>query len=126
MGNPVREGEEMLKRKNVSCCNAITGLLIVLLLGMSGCASLSPGAAKIREADKASVSGCKHLGEVTGTSAVGTESAVLYHTGKDNAKKDALEKAAKLGGTHVVWRPLIDARPIIAVCDVYLCGEPAK
>jgi hypothetical protein len=96
------------------------------MLAISGCASISPAAAKIRESGKDAVSGCKYLGEVTGTSAVGTESAVLYHTGKDNAKKDALEKAAQLGGTHVVWRPLIDARPIIAVCDVYLCGEPVK
>jgi hypothetical protein len=116
----------MLKRKDVFYGNAAACFLFVLLAVTSGCASISPAAAKIREADKASVSGCKHLGEVTGTSAVGTESAVLYHTGKDNAKKDALEKAAQLGGTHVVWRPLIDARPIIAVCDVYLCGEPAK
>ena len=116
----------MLKRKMDYCCNAAACLSVFLLLMMSGCASLSPAAAKIRESGKDTVSGCKYLGEVTGTSAVGTESAVLYHTGKDNAKKDALEKAAKLGGTHVVWRPLIDARPIIAVCDVYLCGEPAK
>lgn len=99
---------------------------IVLLLVMPGCATLSPGAAKIKEAGKDTVSECKYLGEVTGSSKVGSESAVLYHTGKDNAKKDALEKAAQLGGTHIVWRPLIDARPIIAICDVYLCGETTK
>src|SRR5512139_1032288 len=116
----------MLKRKNVYYCNSTACLLIVLLLVMSGCASLSPAAAKIKEAGKENVSECKYLGEVTGTSKVGTESAALYHTGKDNAKKDALEKAAKLGGTHIVWRPLIEARPIIAICDVYLCGETTK
>ena len=116
----------MVKRKNVYPCNAATSILFVFLLTISGCASLSPAGARIQEAGKETVSGCKYLGEVTGTSKVGSESAVLYHTGKDNAKKDALEKAAKLGGTHIVWRPLIDARPIVAVCDVYLCGEPAK
>jgi hypothetical protein len=116
----------MLKRKNVFCCHAATCLLFVLLLAMSGCASLSPSAAKIKEAGKETVSECKYLGEVTGTSDVGSVSEVLYQTGKDNAKKEALEKAAQLGGTHIVCRPLIDARPIIAVCDVYLCGEPAK
>jgi hypothetical protein len=122
----MREGEQMVKRKNVYYCNSTACLLIVLLLVMSGCASLSPSAAKIKEAGKDTVSGCKYLGEVTGTSKVGSESAVMFHTGKDNAKKDALEKAAKLGGTHIVWRPLIDARPIIAICDVYLCGETTK
>jgi len=116
----------MVKRKNAFYSNAATCFFIALLLALSGCASLSPGAAKIREAEKATVSECKYLGEVTGTSKVGSESAVLYHTGKDNAKKDALEKAAQLGGTHIVWRPLIDARPIIATCDVYLCGETTK
>jgi len=116
----------MLKRKNVFCCNAATCYLFVLFLVMSGCASLSPSAAKIKETGKENVSGRNYLGEVTGTSKVGSESAVLYHTGKDNAKKDALEKAAQLGGTHIVWRPLIDARPVVAICDVYLCGETTK
>jgi hypothetical protein len=116
----------MLKRKKGFYCNAATCCLFVLFLAMSGCASLSPAAAKIKEAGKDSVSECKYLGEVTGTSRVGTESAALYHTGKDNAKKEALEKAAQLGGTHIVWRPVIDARPIIATCDVYLCGETSK
>jgi hypothetical protein len=116
----------MSTRRNVYSCNASTRFFAVLLLVMSGCASLSPAAGKIKEAGKDTVSGCKYLGEVTGTSKVGSESAVLYHTGKDNAKKDALEKAAQLGGTHIVWRPLIDARPIVATCDVYLCGETTK
>jgi hypothetical protein len=125
-GIPVREGEYMLKRKDIYYRNAATCFFVFLLLVMSGCASLSPAAGKIKEAGKDAVSGCKYLGEVTGTSKVGSESAVLYQTGKDNAKKDALEKAAQLGGTHIVWRPLIDARPIIATCDVYLCGETTK
>ena len=117
----------MLKRKNVFSCNTTTCLLFVLLLVMSGCATtLSPAAAKIKEAGKETVSECKYLGEVTGTSKVGSETAALYRTGKDKAKSEALEKAAKLGGTHIVWRPLIDARPIVAICDVYLCGETTK
>src|SRR5512139_2440198 len=117
----------MLKRKNVFSCNTTTCLLFVLLLVMSGCATThSPAASKIKEAGKETVSECKYLGEVTGTSNVGSESAVLYHTGKDRAKSDALEKAAKLGGTHIVWHPLIEARPIVAICDVYLCGDTTK
>jgi hypothetical protein len=116
----------MVKPRKVFCCAAATCFVIVLLFLISGCASLSPSAAKIKEAGKDTVAACKYLGEVTGTSKVGSESAVLYHTGKDNAKKEALEKAATLGGTHIVWRPLIEARPIIAICDVYLCGETTK
>jgi hypothetical protein len=117
----------MLKRKDVYYCYTTTCFLFVLLLVMSGCATTrSPAAAKIKEAGKETVSECKYLGKVTGTSKVGSETAVLYQTGKDKAKSEALEKAAKLGGTHIVWRPLIEARPIVAICDVYLCGESTK
>src|SRR5512139_4105623 len=132
MGGPITGqgidsgGRQMWRRKKPFCCSAASRCLFVLLLVVSGCASISPAASKIKESGKDSVSGCKYLGEVTGTSKVGSESAVLYHTGKDNAKKDALEKAAQLGGTHIVWRPLIDARPIVAVGEVYQCGETTR
>jgi len=94
----------------------------VALLVMSGCATtLSPAAARIKESAKETVSGCKYLGEVTGTSAVGSNASILYHTGEDRAKSEALENAAKLGGTHIVWRSYIETVPAIATCDVYSC-----
>jgi len=93
----------------------------VALFVMSGCASLSPAAANIKESAKETVSGCKYLGEVTGTSTVGSNASILYHTGEDRAKSAALENAAKLGGTHIVWRSYIEAVPAIARCDVYSC-----
>jgi hypothetical protein len=93
----------------------------VVLFVMSGCASHSPAAGIIKESVKETVSGCKYLGVVTGTSKAGSEVAVLYNTGKDRAKSEALENAAKLGGTHIVWRSLIDSVPAVATGDVYLC-----
>lgn len=100
--------------------------LFALLLA-AGCApALSPGAARIEESGKDSMAGCKYLGEVTGTSRWGTEATILTHAGKDRAKHEAYEKAAQLGGTHIVWRSLVDGYPAVAIGDVYLCGEPAK
>jgi hypothetical protein len=99
----------------------------LFLLAVSACATTrSPAAAAIKETGKETVSGCKYLGEVTGSSRVGSEAALLYSTGRKRAKEDALEKAAQLGGTHIVWRQLIESYPIVAICDVYLCAEPAK
>jgi hypothetical protein len=67
---------------------------------------------------KPTVSECKYLGEVIGTSKAGN---MVYDVGKNRAKDDALEQAAKLGGTHIVWFQAIDSYPIRAICDVYLC-----
>ena len=93
----------------------------VALFVMSGCASLSPAAANIKESAKETVSGCKYLGEVTGTSTMGSNASNLYHTGENKAQSEAKEKAVILGGTHIVWRSRIDATPIIVTGDVYLC-----
>jgi hypothetical protein len=94
----------------------------VALFVMSGCATtLSPAAARINESAKGTVSGCKYLGEVTGTSREGSVIEVLYKTGEGRAKNEALENAAKLGGTHIVWRSHIEAVPAVAMGDVYSC-----
>jgi hypothetical protein len=117
----------MFKPKNVFSFNAAVCLLFVLLLIMSGCApTLSPTAANIKQVSKEIVSECKYLGKVTGSSQVGGQVAVAYHSGKDRAEGDALEKAAQLGATHIVWRQLTDGTPVVAIGDVYLCGETKK
>jgi hypothetical protein len=111
-----------LKQANVLSRFSAYSSLLILLLAMPGCASLSPslspGAAKIQEVEKTSVSTCKYLGEVIGTSKAGN---VVYQVGKDRARYDALEKAAKLGGTHIVWFKALESYPIKAIGDVYLC-----
>lgn len=77
---------------------------VILLLGslpFMGCATTkSAMAAKVLQADERMVSNCKYLGDVTGTSGWGNLAA---STGINNAKNEALEQAARLGATHVVW-----------------------
>ncbi len=77
----------------------IVGLLIVSL-SLYGCAAERQGVS-IREADEAMVEGCEYLGDVDGTSGWGN---IAASTGIENAKKEAMQKAAALGATHVVWR----------------------
>ncbi|MFH0781955.1 MAG: hypothetical protein V2B20_08385, partial [Pseudomonadota bacterium] len=68
---------------------------------LAGCATTkSAMAINVLEADEKVVTNCKYLGDVTGTSGWGNLAA---STGVNNAKNEALEKAAKLGATHVVW-----------------------
>jgi len=127
LGSAAREGEQLLKRKNVFFRNAAMRFLLVLLLIMSGCAtSRSAGASRIREVDNATVSGCKYLGEVHGSSEVGNQVPLFASVGMEKAKNEALERASQLGGTHVVWDKLIDGYPAFAKGNVYLCVETTK
>lgn len=75
------------------------GGCICLLL--SGCATgLSAAGGKVKEAEPKTVEGCRYLGEVHGSSGWGNLAA---STGIQNAKNEAIESAAALGATHVLW-----------------------
>jgi len=73
---------------------------ITLTIFVSCATTLSPSAARIREADMKLVQRCKHVGDIHGTSGWGNIAASI---GIRNAKNEALEMAATLGATHVVW-----------------------
>jgi hypothetical protein len=64
------------------------------------CASLSPQAKAIMDADDHLVANCKFLGNVHGSSGWG---GLAGGVGVENAKNGARENAAELGATHVVW-----------------------
>lgn len=75
-------------------------LWLVATLAIVGCASTpTPKAASIVEADERMVVECKFLGSVFGDTAYG---GFANDLAANNAKVDLLEKAAKLGATHVV------------------------
>lgn len=78
--------------------------MVLTVVTMTGCATTrSALALKVSEADEKIVANCKYLGDVTGTSGWGNLAA---STGVSNARNEALEKAAKLGATHVVWNQI--------------------
>lgn len=82
---------------------ATAGVFIsaIVALVLTGCVSArSEAAAAIRDADDAMVAGCTFLGTVSGSSMM---SAGAAEKGRKNAKTAALEDAAGMGATHIVW-----------------------
>lgn len=103
--------------------NAAMCYLFIPLLAMSGCATpRSAGASRIREVDIASVSGCKYLGKVIGSSELGNQLSLYTSNAVERAKNQALDKAAQLGGTHIVWDNLMEGFPVSMVGNVYSCA----
>lgn len=89
----------MVYKKATDIKHKVALFFIVLLV--CGCATtLSKNARPIIEADIQMVQNCKYLGDVNGSSGWGGLAASV---GMENAKREALEKAAALGATHVVW-----------------------
>ncbi len=84
-------------------------LLVVCVVACGG-SSLSPKAARIREASELEMADCAHLQRVRGEGSDET-----------HARHAALEKAAAMGATHVTW--------FIPCCttveaDAYRCDAP--
>lgn len=70
---------------------------MTLLAILAGCETmLSTRAAKVADADEASIASCQFVGEVQGSTGSGNQSA------RDEARK----QAAKLGATDIVWKSI--------------------
>jgi hypothetical protein len=94
--------------------------LILAAAGLAACATTrSPTAAQILEADAAAVAQCKFVGHISGYSLLAGPGG--KKVGRENAKTEALEQAAKLGATHVVWRAVSTGDGTNADGDAYLC-----
>ena len=77
--------------------------IAILLCSMicSGCATtLSTSGLSVREADEKMVTECRFLGSVQGSSGFGNVAASV---GMQNAKNQAIERAAGMGATHIVF-----------------------
>ena len=76
----------------------VCSMASITLLGLvAGCGTmLSNRAAKVADADEASVASCQFVGEVQGPTA----------SGNQNARDEARKQAAKLGATDIVWKPI--------------------
>lgn len=78
-----------------------TALVLIATLAVSGCATtLSSAARSVKESDEKGVADCKFVGSVEGSSGFGNLAAKV---GMQNAKNEAIEKAAKLSATHIVF-----------------------
>jgi LDH2 family malate/lactate/ureidoglycolate dehydrogenase len=102
---------------SITCLAVLIAGGVCLLL--SGCATgLSAAGAKIQEADPKTVEGCTYLADVHGSSGWGNLAA---STGMQNAKNEAIERAAALGATHVVWTNIAGGFSPYVSGRAYLC-----
>jgi hypothetical protein len=97
---------------------------ILLFVVVSACASLSPQAKAVLDADDHLVANCKFLGNVHGSSGWG---GLMGSLGASNAMKGARENAAELGATHVV-RTSEESGAFMASVWVraYQCAPPTE
>ncbi len=110
-----------LKKSYPSTFNQLF-LISIIILGLftfvSCATTLSSTAIKIKEADIKTVENCKYLGEVHGSSGWGNLGASVA---MQNAKNEALEKAAKLGATHVIWNNITGGYSPYVSGKAYYC-----
>ena len=99
---------------------SIASMTLIALL--TGCATvLTARAAKIADTDGASVAGCEFVGQVKGSSGWGTLAA---STGMAKARNEAMENAAKLGATDIVWRSASVGYSPYMIGTAYDCNPP--
>jgi hypothetical protein len=89
-----------------------------VLLALGCVTGRSLAASRIQEADNNMVAGCSYVGEVFGTSNIEGLSDVAVQ----NAKTEALELAAVMRATHVVWNAIVATTPSSVSGKAYVCG----
>ena len=100
----------------------IKHVLITVALAAStvGCATNPSGAGMmVRFADINGVSDCQYLGPVNGSSGWG---GLMNDVGVNNAQNEALDKAARLGATHIVNKSSSGGWGSTFLADAYKCN----
>jgi hypothetical protein len=75
-------------------------LMPFVSLSIYACVSATPKAQLIKEADERMIINCEFLGAISSSSGWG---GLAREGGLQNAKNDALNKAAEKGATHFIW-----------------------
>ena len=99
-------------------------LLILGLPFAAACASTPPATSvdAIIEADESMVANCRLLGDVEAMAPSGATQG--QEVAGNTAKAEALNKAAQLGATHVVWVGPGSVDPTRAEARAYACANP--
>ena len=105
--------------KSSNWANTCNYFILLTSCLVVGCASTpSKYALRVKIADVQEVSKCKFVTNVQGSSSFGNLAA---STGIENAKNEALEKAAAAGATHVVWKDTSWLMGSSATGEAYKC-----
>jgi hypothetical protein len=95
----------------------------LLLVALTGCATLSPAAAALHDLPPERVAACAYVGVVKGSSGWG--GAAMSGVGEADAKNDALNRAALLGADSIVWMGESSGMGGgEAMLRAYRCGHP--
>jgi hypothetical protein len=96
--------------------------LVCWMLLVVGCATTqrSARARTVTEANEKQVARCAPVGQVTGSSGLG---GVAAFSGMKDAQNTALDAAAALGATHVVWSQPTMGDVQIASGIAYRCEQ---
>lgn len=105
---------------------ALLLIVVAMLLVMVACVyQPSKEAAAVTIAEAPDVVGCEDLGNVFGRSEFAA--GMLNTHGIPNAKTEALEHAANMGATHVVWRSVVGdwmtSAGTTVIGEAYRCGS---
>jgi TolB-like protein len=95
-------------------------LLMIASVICSCTTTLSKKASLVREAKEYSVEDCEFLGTVQGWSGWGDRAQGV---GIHNARNQALERAASLGATHIVWVDIQGGLAPVARARAYSCKQ---
>jgi hypothetical protein len=95
---------------------------IVTAALLAACATTQPSSTDsiVQTSDEA-VAGCRYLGNVSGRAAAGMTQG--QDVPNSTAKARALERAAELGATHVVWYGVTGVDPTRAEGRAYECRQ---
>ena len=94
-------------------------VVLLSILPCSGCVTtLTPAARQIHSSDERMVANCEFLGEVQGSSGFGNLAATQ---GMQNARNEAMEQAAQLGATNIVWTNIAGGFSPYATGRAYRC-----
>jgi len=120
----LRRGDVLTPPRPYQARTAVWFLVLAVLLCQACVSARSSDAASIRDSDESQVVGCEFLGHLSGSSMLG---GAVQARARENAKTAALEQAAKLGATHVVWSSVASTvmNGASAQGRAYRCGSDA-
>lgn len=86
---------------------------------LAGCATTGGPGDAIIEVDAGYATRCKYVGEISGAS---SWSGLVAEQGVENAKREAMGKAAAMGATHAAFHSVMAAYGVKVAGKAYRCN----
>jgi hypothetical protein len=93
-------------------------LFLLSAVIMAGCATTGGAGDSIIEVDASYATRCKYIGEIAGSS---SWSGLAAEQGVENAKREAMAKAASMGATHAAFHSVMATYGVKVAGKAYRC-----